>query len=292
MAAVLKGGLIRIREAAQSLTQAEERIARHILAHPEEAIKLSVQKLASAAGVSEATVVRLAQSLKYEGFKALKLAIAADLAGVRENGEEYRQFPVGSPIGAMMESISNNNVKSIRDTLAVLSEEAVEQAVELLGEARKIALFGVESSSVVADDFRQKALRLGLWCEPGYSGDSQAIIAANLSPADVVLAISYSGATGSVLRAMQVAKRQGARIIAITQIGDSPIAGEADVALYTSSLEQNFRNGAMASRIAQLNVVDMLYVGLVTRKYADSLDTLERTKAAVRYARGEEEFNI
>lgn len=286
---MIKGGLINIREALHSLTPMEERIARYILDHPNEVIQLSIQKLASTAGVSEATIIRLSQSLKYKGFKEFKLAIAGDLAGnTSAQEEQYQQFPVGSSTSALIESISYNNMKSIRDTLSVLSEEALEQAIEALGSARKIALFGVESSSVVADDFRQKALRLGLWCEPGYSGDSQAIIAANLSEQDVVLAVSYSGETESVLRAMQLAHRQGAKLIALTQFASSPIAEEADIALYTSTLERNFRNGAMASRIAQLNVIDILYVGLVTRQYDRNIELLERTKAAVRFSRNEE----
>lgn len=282
---MVKGGLVSIREALSSLTPMEQQAAKYILDKPAEAVALSVQKLAEASGVSEATIIRLAQSLKYKGFKELKLALAADVAVAGSDLSAYQQFHRNGTTESLLESITNNNIQSLRDTLTVLDADAVNQAIEALAEARKIALFGIESSSVIAEDFRHKALRLDLWCEPGYSEDSQAIIAANLTERDTVLAISYSGQTETILRAMEIAKQNGAQLISLTQFGITPIAKLADIALYASTVEKNFRNGAMASRIAQLNVIDILYVGLVNRSYDKHIEALEKTKRAVRYSR-------
>ncbi|MDD9265613.1 MurR/RpiR family transcriptional regulator [Paenibacillus sp. GCM10023248] len=282
---MVRGGLISIREALHSLTPMEQQAARYMLDYPESAVGCSIQKLAKEADVSEATIIRLAQSLGYQGFKELKLAIVANVAVERSEQHPYRQFQVDGPTESLLESISNNNIKSIKDTLMVLDAAQVEQAIGLLSEARKIAIFGIESSAVIADDFRHKASRLGMWCEVGASEDAQAIIAANLTEGDAVLAISYSGQTEAVLRAMEIAKRRGARLISLTQFGVNPVAQIADIPLFCSTVEKDFRNGAMASRIAQLNVIDMLYVGLVQHNYEGHIETLNRTKEAVRYAR-------
>lgn len=282
---MVKGGLISIKEALHTLTPMEQQAARYILDHPEQALECSVQKLAGLAEVSEATIIRLSQSLNYKGFKELKLGIAADMAVEQSDPNMYQQFQLNGSTGTLLESISNNNIKSIKDTLAVLDAKAVEEAIAVLSKARKVALFGVESSSVVAEDFRHKAVRVGLWCEPGYSGDSQAIIAANLSSRDVVLVISYSGQTESVLNAMEIAKDRGATLISLTQFGVNPISQLADIRLFSSTVEREFRNGAMASRIAQLNVIDILYVGLVDRNYDAYIEALDRTKKAVLYTR-------
>lgn len=282
---MVKGGLISIREGLNSLSPMEQQVARYIMDNPNEVVGLSVQKLAEASGVSEATIIRLAQSLNYKGFRELKLAIAADVAVAGSDSSAYQQFHRNSSTASLLESITNNNIQSIRDTLTVLDANSVDQAIEALAGARKIALFGIESSAVVAEDFRHKALRLGLWCEPGYSEDSQAIIASNMTETDVVLAISYSGQTETILSAMEIAKLNGAKLISLTQFGVTPIAKLADISLYSSTVEKNFRNGAMASRIAQLIVIDILYVGLVNQGYDKHIEALERTKQAVRYSR-------
>ncbi|NEW04921.1 MurR/RpiR family transcriptional regulator [Paenibacillus sp. SYP-B3998] len=279
---MLKGVLISIEGAYDSLSSMEKRVAKYIMDQPKDIISMSVQRLAEETKVSEATIVRLSRSLKCKGFKELKLRIAADLALLSENADEFHQFQIGSSMTDLVESVSHNNNKSIRDSLTVLSTDMVGQAIQYLNQARKIGLFGIGASAVVAEDFKIKVLRINKWCETGFDGDIQAIIASNMMNQDVALGISYSGTNEDVLHALRIAKANGAIIISLTQFGSNPIADIADIQLFTSTLEQNFRNGATASRIAQLNVIDILYVGMVTHNYKESIDSIERTKKAVR----------
>jgi DNA-binding MurR/RpiR family transcriptional regulator len=278
----LKGILMSIEGAYDSLSSMEKQAAKYILDHPNEVVNISVQSLAQKTKVGEATIVRLSRSLKCKGFKELKLRIAADLALSDTKQEEYQQFQVGSSTEELISSVSGSNLKSVQDSLTVLSPEAVDQAVGKLLQARKIGVFGIGPTALVAEDFQLKASRINKWCELGASGDIQAIIAANLTDQDVVLGISHSGRTEEVLYALQVAKANGAAVISLTQFGNSPIADMSDIPLFTSTIDQNFRNGAMASRIAQLNVIDILYVGMVAGSYEESIASLDRTKQAVR----------
>ncbi|MGG4106046.1 MurR/RpiR family transcriptional regulator [Paenibacillus lautus] len=192
--------------------------------------------------------------------------------------DEYRQFQIGQSTSELIDSVWGSNVKSLQDSLTVLSAEMIEQAIVQLVQARKIGVFGIGPTSLIAEDFKMKASRINIWCESGNNGDTQAIIAANMSDKDVAFGISHSGKTIEVLNALEVAKTNRAAIISLTQFGHSPIADIADIQLYTSTLDQNFRNGAMASRIAQLNVIDILYVGMVSQSYEESVLSLERTK--------------
>ncbi|EGL15318.1 MurR/RpiR family transcriptional regulator [Paenibacillus sp. HGF7] len=278
---MIKGILTVIDETFDSLTAMEQRVARFILDHPQDMVHISVQKLAGLTQTSEATIVRLSRKFRCKGFKELKLRIAADLFVPARENAEFQQVNVGSPTGELMESVAHNSVKSIQDTLAILSAEVMDEAIEVLSRARKIALFGIGASAVVAEDFKHKTARINRWCEAGYSGDMQAIIAANLTADDAALCISYTGENAEVLHAMRIAKRNGATVISLTQLGLNPIAEHSDIQLFTSTLEQNFRQGAMSSRIAQLYVIDLLYVGLVSRDYESSLASIEKTKRAV-----------
>ncbi|NHN30274.1 MurR/RpiR family transcriptional regulator [Paenibacillus agricola] len=276
-------GLISIRESLETLKPTERKVALYILDHPEMVMNASVQKLAELAEVSEATIVRLARSLHMKGFQELKLRIAADLGKSSNNmGTSYQEIQIDGSIPSLIQSISHNNILSIQDTLAVLSAEDVEKAIECLGNANRVYIFGVGASAVIAQDFKQKLSRINRWCEAASDFDSQVTLAANMTDKDVAFGISYSGQTESIIQALEIAKESGATIVSMTKFGHNPVSEIADICLFTSSMEQSIRSGAMASRIVQLNVIDILYVGIASRSYEASIQALENTRKAVR----------
>jgi DNA-binding MurR/RpiR family transcriptional regulator len=278
----LKGGFISIQEALDSLKPAERKAAEYILTHAEEVVHLSIQKLSEQANVSEATIIRLARTLNCKGFRELKLKIAVDLAKQNEQSGSYQEIPIDGSMASIIASVSNNNIQSIQDTLSVLSIDAVEKAVHALSQARKIAVYGIGASAVIAQDLKQKLTRINRWCEAAFDYDTQGMMSANLTEADVAFGISYSGQTEGIIQALALAKTNGATVISLTKFGVNPVSKLADISLYTSSLEKSIRSGAMSSRISQLNVVDILYVGIVSRAYEESIAALDRTREAVK----------
>ena len=72
-------------------------------------------------------------------------------------------------------------------------------------------------------------------------------------------------------------KEAGARTICITNFGRSPIHAYSDIVLTTMARETHFRTEAMASRIAQLAIVDTLIACLALADYERSVDTIRHT---------------
>ncbi|HET7578137.1 MAG TPA: MurR/RpiR family transcriptional regulator [Bacillales bacterium] len=278
---MLKGGLVSIQEALPHLKPSERKVAEYVLAHPEQVVSCSVQKLASLTDVSEATIVRFSRTLKCKGFQELKLRIAYDLNNEDDPNDSYEEITMDGPVHSLIRSVSRNNMQSIKDTLSVLSEEETGKAIERLRAARKIAVYGIGASAVIAGDFKQKLTRIDRWCEAGFGFDEQATISANLDKRDVVLGISNSGQTVDIIEALSIAKENGASVISLTRFGDNPVSQLADVTLFASSLEKRFRSGAMSSRISMLNVVDILYIGIASENYEESIEKLENTRKAV-----------
>lgn len=276
----MNGGLISIQESMGSLKPSERKVAEYIVNRPEEVINLSIQKLADRTEVSEATIIRLSRTLNYKGFQELKLRIAGDLA-TKHSTNSYQEISIDGTVDSFIANISNNNIQSINDTLSVLSRDEVEKAINALGTARKIGLYGIGASGLIAQDFKQKLSRINRWCEAAVDYDTQGTISANLSEEDVVFGISYSGQTQDIIRSLKIAKENGATVITLTKYGTNSLSQLADIKLFTSSLEKSIRSGAMSSRISQLNVIDILYVGLTSRNYNESVAALERTRKAV-----------
>lgn len=264
----------------EDLKPSERKVADFILAHPEEVVKLSVQKLAELSGVSEATIIRLARSLNMKGYQELKLRIAGDLNKQTATGS-YKEIMMEGSVESIMQAVSWNNIQSIQDTLSVLSGEEVARAVDALAKARKIDVYGVGASAVIAADIRQKFSRINLWCEAYSDFHAQLTSAVTLSERDVAFGISYSGQTEDIIQSLTEARQQGATIITLTKFGPSPVEELADIRLFTSSVEKSIRSGAMASRIAQLNVIDILFITLVSRQQEEVIPLLEKTRLAV-----------
>ncbi|ATF11881.1 MurR/RpiR family transcriptional regulator [Brevibacillus sp. HB1.2] len=280
MSHMLNGGLVSLQAILDQLKPSERKVADYILAHPEDVVKLSVQKLAELSGVSEATIIRLARSLNMKGYQELKLRVAGDLTKQTAMGS-YQEIMMEGSVESIMQAVSWNNIQSIQDTLSVLSNEEVKKAVDVLSVARKIDVYGVGASAVIADDIRQKFSRINLWCEAYSDFHAQLTSAVTLTEKDVVIGISYSGQTEDIIQSLTEAKQQGATIITLTKFGPSPVAELANIRLFTSSVEKSIRSGAMASRIAQLNVIDILFITMISRMQEQVIPLLEKSRLAV-----------
>lgn len=281
---MLKGILLKMEEMFLLLKPSERKIATYILEQPSEIIDYSVQKLAKAVDVSEASIVRFSKTLECKGFQDLKLRIAYDLNEYQEK-PSYDEIIANAGTNSLIQSVSQNNIQSIQDTVSILSEKDMEAAIQAIDKARKIAVFGVGASGVIAEDLKQKLSRIGRWCEAGYGFDSQATISANLTSADVVIGISNAGRTEDVIQSLSLAKDMGAAVITLTQFGRNPTSQLADFALYVKSLENPVRSGAFSSRIAMLNIIDILYLGIASMDEERTIQKLEQTRRAVQYSK-------
>ncbi|WP_223067096.1 MurR/RpiR family transcriptional regulator [Paenibacillus caui] len=276
----MNGGLVRIREVYETLNPSEHKIAAFILERPEEMIDLSVAELASRSGASQAAIIRLCKTLGFKGYQDLKLKVAGDLQDPGAPG--YQEIRPNDGIAEIIQNVSNNNIQSIRDTLKILDDQLVEKAVTLLRQAKRIYFFGVGASNLIAMDAQQKFLRIDKTSLSFADPHLQLTSAVTLTPEDAAVCISYSGETEAVIRAAKIAKGNGSTVISITKYGNSTLSKAADIPLFTTSTENEIRSGAMASRMTQLNLIDILYLGVASRDYDRSLEYLERSRQAIR----------
>lgn len=279
---VIRNTLILLESSLTNLNPSEYRVAQYVIDHPHETINSSIQHLANLTNVSEATIVRLSKKIKCKGFQDLKMKIAMELNNANERGPDYDELNMNYSKESVINSISQSNIKSIKNTAQILSPEELEQAILILNKARKICVFGIGASSIIAEDLKQKLTRIDKWCEVGKSYDEQATLSANLTNEDVVIAISNTGQTEDMIQSLSLARDKGSQIISITKYSKNYIADLANVNLFFSSVEKPVRSAAMSSRIATLNVIDILFISLASRNYERYTKLLENTRQAVK----------
>ncbi len=275
------GGLHRLRLMLDQLTVAERKIAEYILAHPQEAVHETAAGLGKRTGTSGATVVRLCKSLQLNGFQDLKMRIAGDLAKPEESG--YRDIRPEEPAGLILQKMTSNSVQSLRDTAEVLDLKELGRAVDALLKANQVHFFGVGASHIIALDARQKWLRINKGVTAFSDLHLVATQIANARPEDVVFAISYSGETPEVVRILRLAKEYGVKTISLTKYGSSTVADLSEIRLHIApSGEAVFRSGATSSRIAQLHVIDILFLAMAGKEYDQTVRLLDKTRKATR----------
>ncbi|MGG4459167.1 MurR/RpiR family transcriptional regulator [Brevibacillus porteri] len=278
---MLNGGLLRIRESLHNIKRSEQNAAHYILANPDEVIRLSIKELAERSESSTAAIIRMCKSIGVDGFQELKIRIAGDLQSSTAQ-DEYKEILPDADRYTLIESVSLNNILSLRETIKILDAEAVEQAIGELFRATRIDFYGVGASQLVAQDAQHKFLRINKMCTAHSDSHLQLTSAVTLTAGDVAVGISNSGETAQIITTMKQARKSGAVTIGITKYGTNSLAECVDIHLTTFSTEADERSAATSSRIAQLNVIDILFRGVAAKNYDVSAAYLRQTRKAVR----------
>lgn len=283
--------LVRLRALLPDLTPVEQRVAAHFLADPAGTAELSIAALAARCSTSTASVVRFSRRLGYEHYRDLRLDVTRE--ATRET-LETAGLPAASgdidrddSLADIVAKVSQAETLSISDTVAALDVEALAAAVRAVSDARRVDMFGVGASAVVGLDLQRKLVRIGHNALEWSDSHAAWTSAATLGPDCVAVAISHSGATQDTVEFLAIARSSGATTVAITAHASSALALRADLVLTTSARETPFRSGALGSRIAQLMVVDCLFIGVAQASYDASMEALRRTYVAVHRARPE-----
>lgn len=247
----------RIRSVMPELSKSEAAVADYVSNNPDKVINLSVSALADCCGVSEPTIIRACRNMGYSGYQALKVAlIQGQNATIAYAGEEVTETDTMQDTITKVFGAAADAIALTRSNLKVSD---MERAADVLLRAKRVYIFGVGGSAVVASDVQHKFALLGIDATAYSDLNLQAIVAAYAGKDDVVFAISHSGSSKVVVDNTNFAKSNGATVISLSSTGKSPLTEIADISLFTDANETKYRIVALSSRIVELTIVDTLY---------------------------------
>ncbi len=270
-----------------TLKTAERKAADFLLANPGEVHVLTIVDYASRAGCSEATIVRLSKRLGYEGFPELKAAFAAFGEAGRAAAEadpsvlDYQGLSAGDDPVQTMRTVFDSSARAIADTANTMDAGAYRRALDALCSAGAVMFSGVGDAAVVAQEAYLRWLRIGFPAYFSVDYDIQLILASKLKKGDVLLAVSHSGQTRSQLAVVREAEKAGATVVAITNFPLSPLAKRASCVLQTAVFTTYVSGEVMAKRLAELCVVESLFVNFMIRKGEPYLSSLVSSNEVV-----------
>lgn len=226
--------LQRVRRNADKLTKRQVHVVDHLARDSRLLAFATGAEIGRAVGVSESTVIRLAQALGYRGFSDMQEEARALVA-------ESAEFSRAQLIRSVTESPQGTGVLSrvmqrdrllIQQSLDQNAPELFEDAVDLVARADQVYVMGVRSTHAVAAFFAY-SLRLLLGnvrlVEPDQPGFLSEI--SGLGPNSVLVALAFPRYSDITLRMATFAAARGCPVLAITDSPVSPIALRARVTL-------------------------------------------------------------
>lgn len=276
--------LVEIKNQLDQLSKSERKVAQAILQDPESSIHHSIATLATLADVSEPTVNRFCRTMGARGYPDFKLQVAKSLA--KGTPFVHRHVEQSDTTASFSSKIFESTISSLRLTQQNLDTEALEQAIVHLNHAEKIIFMGLGASASVAHDAHNKFLRFDT---PVLFSDDilmQRMLAINSKLGDVLVFVSHTGRTKALIEIAELAAETGATVLGITA-SPSPLAETCSIVLSTQVPEDTDVYMPMASRIAQLVLIDVLVTGFTLKKGPELQEKLRQIKATLRNSRYE-----
>jgi len=270
----------------QELGEQEQRCAEILIEEPSLVINSAISEFAILSKTSQATVVRFAKKLGFNGYPHLKLALVASLGfqvGSEAQGKEELELGIkpDDGIDTMIEKLMNTTISTLRMTRNLVNQDVIARLVERTTSANLIATYGAGASNLVAKDCQLKFARLG---KPAihFQDNHQALSSIGMFfEGDILILVSHTGKTAEVLPLMREFKARGVLIATITNNANSELAKESDFVLLTQAERRSLRIGATVSRVAQLFIVDYLALAFAQSSWTSAKAASEAASDAV-----------
>lgn len=262
-------------------TNREKSIADYLLKTKESIIGMSAKEIGEITGTSAPTVVRFAKKIGFDSLNEMKLKLTISMSKDDDSQFEYLSKDLSTK--GIINGVKSSMHSIIDATVSLLKEEDINKAVDLLIKAKNIYIFSVGASGLVAQDFYYKLNRINKRCIAHTDTHLQITSSVLMEKGDVAIAISYSGDTKEVILCAENAKKRNIPVISITKASvDNTLSNISDITLKVPYVEKPLREGAISSRISQLFIFDILFLGMSRNNLKNVEEKLVLTRNAVK----------
>ena len=266
--------LARLSKESGGFSKGQKRIAQYVLDNYDKAAFMTAGKLGKTVGVSESTVVRFASELGYDGYpgmrKALQEMIRSRLTSVQRIEVAREMMDEENILSAVLTA----DMEKLHVTLDECDKASFNQAVETILNANHIYIVGMRSSTCLANflGFYLNLLHENVHIiqDTAVSEVYEQII--RIKEDDVFIGITYPRYSSRTAKAMNYAKRCGAKCIGITDGENSPFFGVADTLICAKSDMVSF----LDSLVAPLSLINALIVSVGVRSKENISETFKR----------------
>lgn len=234
----------------------ERLIADAILADPVRFTRYSLAELAERIGVSQGSIINFSHKFADGGFPTLKLRVAACLSDYKE--QTFHVAKSSDGVGTVLVKNNENLMTALRNIEAANDEKTLLSVANRILGAKKVEIYGVYRSALVATDFCYQLLQLGISASVVSDVFTCAVSASMLTDNSLVIAVSSSGQTKDILDAVKLAKGNGVPVVCLTGNPHSPLVKLSDDVLIATCAGNSLSSQLSEMRISQLALTDAI----------------------------------
>ena len=263
--------------------ETEKKIGNFIIHHPKEIVDMTVGELAKECQVSEASVSRFCKKIDMKGFHHLKISIAKEMVSQSEDDELSNHISVDD-LEQSLKNILANKVAELTQTVSMMNSENLQDILKRINNAQNVLFAAVGNTVPVAMDGAYKLNQIGISAVSTPVWETQLAYSYNLSPDDVVIAISNSGESTGVINILEAAKQKKATTISITNSEKSTIAKISDYRITTATREKLFLDEYRFSRVSATMVIEVLYLFLTSMR-KEAYDSIIQHESSIAFTK-------
>lgn len=274
--------LLMVKEAYTALSNSEKQVADFVLDCADETVNFTVANLAKQAQVSEPTVIRFCRKLNFTGYQEFKIALAKGSAHTDDTlkviHEEVRPQDSLQEISG---KVINSHILAMQQTFSMVSYEKLEQFIRLIQQAGHLDFFGLGGSGTVAIDVENKFIRTGINTRCCIDSHIQLMWTALRGEGDVIVIFSNSGMTKHFAKIMDIARKNGVKLVLITSGNNTVLTKLADITFQIHAKETSYKKEPSSARIAMLAIMDVVVTAIALEKQGMYIDNIYETRAAL-----------
>lgn len=263
-------------------TKSDKILIEYIKENKEDVIYKPISQIAKESGIGEATITRFSKKMGYNGLHDFKVTLAREISGLKNRKIINRSIENDEGVIESARKLLNSNIRILENTFNIIDGNSVEKATNMIINAKKVFFIGIGYSGMTAEDSNYKFSRIGFNCMSIDSNHNMIMMASLMDEDDVVVAISHSGETDEIIKAVSIAKANGASVISVTEDKSSRLRDVSDVSLGYFSGESILETGSISSKMAQFFVIDLVYTQVVKEKASEVVERKIKTTDAIK----------
>lgn len=263
-------------------TKSDRVLIEYIKENIEDVVYKPISQISKESGIGEATITRFSKKMGYSGLQDFKVTLAREISGLKNRKIINRSIENDEGVMESARKLFDSNIRILENTFNIIDGNDIEKATDMIINAKKVFFIGIGYSGMTAEDSNYKFSRIGFNCMSLDSSHDMIMMAALMDEDDVVVAISHSGETDEIVKAVSIAKANGARVISVTEDKSSRLRDVSDVSLRYFSGESILETGSISSKLAQFFVIDLVYTQVVKERYAEVVERKIKTTDAIK----------
>lgn len=250
------------------LSKRLKQVARYVLDEPNELALETLAVIAERCGVQPSAIVRFAQAFGFSGASQMQRLFRDGLLSANNAigyGERVRRFSdsvsrTAAGEGLLTEFVEGN-ILALQNLSETVSEQEMRGAVDLIANAAVVHVAGFRRAFPISAYLAYSLQQLGKHVQfiDGVGGLARPQ-ANSIDDKDLLIAVSFHPYAPETVELTEIADRNGAKILSISDSRVSPVAKLADIALQVHDSEvRSFRSLAASMCLAQAVVIGFAF---------------------------------